>query len=327
LLGPSGCGKTTTLKIIAGLVQPDAGAVLLNGTDITDTPVQRRNVGMVFQNYALFPHMDVYDNVAYGLRRRKLPKPEIRAKVSEALTLVQLSKYEERRIHELSGGQQQRVALARSLVIEPDLLLLDEPLSNLDAGLRTDMRGEIRRIQQTLNMTTIHVTHDQEEAMSIADKIVVMNCGVIEQIGSPREVYEEPATPFVAEFLGRVNLLKGQVTREGLLLLGKCYPLPSRQWASNTELVCFVRPERVTMKKEDPSLIPATVTDATYTGSIVYYDVIAKAGEDSTELAVELPSPEAVYKPGEEVGIDLEIADMRLFRSWSQASDRSSSPE
>jgi iron(III) transport system ATP-binding protein len=189
------------------------------------------------------------------------------------------------------------------------------------------MRGEIRRIQQTLNMTTIHVTHDQEEAMSIADKIVVMNCGVIEQIGSPREVYEEPATPFVAEFLGRVNLLKGQVTREGLLLLGKCYPLPSRQWASNTELVCFVRPERVTMKKEDPSLIPATVTDATYTGSLVHYDVIAKAGEDSTELAVELPSPEAVYKPGEEVGIDLEIADMRLFRSWSQASDRSSSPE
>ena len=315
LLGPSGCGKTTTLKMVAGLLEPDAGAVILDGRDITHLPPQRRNVGLVFQSYALFPHMNVHDNVAYGLRRRKLPKGEIKTRVAEGLRLVRLGEYGKRRIHELSGGQQQRVALARALVIEPELLLLDEPLSNLDARLRADMRREIRRIQRALNITAIHVTHDQEEAMSIADRIVVMNQGVIEQIGSPREIYEEPATQFVADFIGEVNFLKGRVAGGELLLLGKRYPLPADRWLEGAELICSIRPERVRMEKDRPSLLLAVVSDVTYFGSMVRYHVAVEADDGSSlELNVELPSPQAVFTPGDEVGLDLRVEDMQLFR-------------
>ena len=314
LLGPSGCGKTTTLKMIAGLVEPNSGEVILSGNDITHMPVQRRNVGMVFQNYALFPHMNVYDNVAYGLRRRKLPKDEIDAKVAEGLRLVQLSEYGQRRIHELSGGQQQRVALSRALVIEPELLLLDVPLSNLDARLRADMRREIRRIQRALDITAIHVTHDQEEAMSIADRIVVMNLGVIEQIGSPREIYEEPATQFVADFIGRVNFIRCKAVEGEVQVLGKRYPLAADEWAEGTELICSIRPERVGMDRPSPSLLPATVSDVTYYGSIVRYHVAVESREEeSIELTVDLPAPRAVYKSGEQVGLDLTMDDMQLF--------------
>ena len=315
LLGPSGCGKTTTLKMVAGLLEPDAGAVILDGRDITHLPPQRRNVGLVFQSYALFPHMNVHDNVAYGLRRRKLPKGEIETRVAEGLGLVRLGEYGKRRIHELSGGQQQRVALARALVIEPELLLLDEPLSNLDARLRADMRREIRRIQRALNITAIHVTHDQEEAMSIADRIVVMNQGVIEQIGSPREIYEEPATQFVADFIGEVNFLKGRVAGGELLLLGKRYPLPADRWPEGAALICSIRPERVRMEKDRPSLLLAVVSDVTYFGSMVRYHVAVEADDrGSLELNVELPSPQAVFAPGDEVGLDLRVEDMQLFQ-------------
>jgi len=317
LLGPSGCGKTTTLKMIAGLLEPDAGRVRLAGEDITRMPPQRRNVGMVFQNYVLFPHLNVYDNIAYGLRRRREPKATITLKVAEALSLVQLDGYEERRVHQLSGGQQQRVALARSLVIEPRLLLLDEPLSNLDARLRATMRDEIRRIQRMLSITTIYVTHDQEEAMSIADRIVVMNRGLIEQIGSPREIYEQPSTQFVTDFVGRVNFLTGEIAGGKLLILGKRFPISTKAWPEGTKIVCAIRPERVRIGDADASHVHATVKDATYFGAVVRYRVVVEG--EAVELSVEVPSPQAIYAPGLRVGLDLRPEDVHLFRVSDEA--------
>ncbi len=314
LLGPSGCGKTTTLKIIAGFLEPDAGTVSLDGQDITHIPPQRRNVGLVFQNYALFPHMNVFENIAYGLRRRKWPKNKIVSKVAEALQLVQLSGYENRRIHELSGGQQQRIALARALIIEPKILLLDEPLSNLDARLRADMRDEIHRIQRTINMTTIYVTHDQEEAMSIADRIVVMNHGLIEQIGSPREIYEHPATRFIADFIGRVNMLPGKIVEGYLQLLDQHFPLSQKKWPEGTEVICAIRPERVQIKRAGDSLISAVVRDVTYFGAVVRYQVVVKSSHNQDyTLNVEVPNPQAHYKTGEQVSLEIQFKDMHLF--------------
>jgi putative spermidine/putrescine transport system ATP-binding protein len=212
LLGPSGCGKSTVLRMIAGLVAPDAGRVLLAGEDITNVPVHRRNLGLVFQSYALFPHMTVFENVAFGLRRRRVGKAELRPRVAHALELVRLGPLGERQPRELSGGQQQRVALARALVTEPGVLLLDEPLSNLDALLRDEMRVELKRLQERLGTTMIFVTHDQAEALTLSDRVVVMDHGRVAQIGTPEEVYRRPATPFVARFLGRANFLEGVVT-------------------------------------------------------------------------------------------------------------------
>ena len=211
LLGPSGCGKTTTLRTIAGFIIPDEGSIVIGGKDYTSIPPNKRNIGLVFQNYALFPHLTVFDNVAYGLRRRKVPKEDIKKRVAEALNLVSLQGFEQRLPARLSGGQQQRVALARSIVIWPDLLLLDEPLSNLDAKLRDGMRAELSKLQKTLGITMIYVTHDQIEALSLSTRIVVMNDGNIEQIGTPDDIYERPATPFVAKFIGFDNCLRGIV--------------------------------------------------------------------------------------------------------------------
>jgi ABC-type Fe3+/spermidine/putrescine transport system ATPase subunit len=211
LLGPSGCGKTTILRAIAGLVTPDKGEIAVAGRRINDVPIHERNIGLVFQNYALFPHKSVFDNVAFGLKYRKVAKPEITRKVRKALDMVRLPGVEKKLPSELSGGQQQRIALARAIVIEPDVLLLDEPLSALDANLREEMRGEIKIIQREVGITTIFVTHDQEEALAMSDDIVVMNHGVIEQKGSPEEVYRTPRSRFVASFLGQSNLLPGEV--------------------------------------------------------------------------------------------------------------------
>ncbi|MEM2007489.1 MAG: ABC transporter ATP-binding protein [Sulfolobales archaeon] len=210
-LGPSGCGKTTTLRIIAGLEIPDEGRVIMDGADITYLPPHKRDTAMVFQNYALWPHMSVFENVAYGLKVRKYPKEEIRRKVKEVLELVRLEGLEDRYPTQLSGGQQQRVALARALVVEPKALLLDEPLSNLDAKLRIEMREELKRIQKSLNITAVYVTHDQEEAMVLSDRIAVMNRGRVVQIGSPEELYGRPRTLFVATFIGKYNILEGVV--------------------------------------------------------------------------------------------------------------------
>lgn len=213
LLGPSGCGKTTLLRMVAGFCELDSGRIMF-GEDRVDTlPPHRRNAGMVFQNYAVFPHLRVGDNVAYALRARKVPAKEIGERVARALKLIQLDGFETRWPHQLSGGQLQRVAIARAVVFEPRVLLLDEPLSNLDAKLRIEMRSEIRRLQRTLGITVIYVTHDQEEALSMSDRIAVMRSGRVEQIGEPRAIYEQPASPFVATFVGSTNLLDGTVSR------------------------------------------------------------------------------------------------------------------
>jgi len=211
-LGPSGCGKTTTLRMIAGLEDPTRGDILIKGRRINDVPIHKHNLGIVFQHYALFPHKSIFDNVAFGLKYRNVSRADATARVRRALELVQLPHVEDRRPNQLSGGQQQRIALARAIVIEPDVLLLDEPLSALDANLREDMRLELKRIQRELGVSTIFVTHDQSEALAMSDQIVVMNHGYIEQIGSPEEVYNHPATAFVADFLGHSNILPGVIT-------------------------------------------------------------------------------------------------------------------
>lgn len=211
LLGPSGCGKTTTLRMIAGLTGITEGDILIKGRRVNDLPIHKRNLGIVFQNYALFPHRTVYQNVAFGLKYRNTPKAETERRVREALDLVQLPQMADRMPAQLSGGQQQRIALARAIVIQPDVLLLDEPLSALDANLREDMRIELKRIQHTLGITTVFVTHDQSEALAMSDRIVVMSAGHVEQVGSPEEVYNRPASEFVARFLGNSNILTGRV--------------------------------------------------------------------------------------------------------------------
>jgi putative spermidine/putrescine transport system ATP-binding protein len=245
ILGPSGCGKTTLLNCVAGFVQPTAGRIVIDGADVTDRPPYRRGLGMVFQSYALFPHMTVAGNVAYGLRIRRLDRAEREERVREALRLVGLEGYADRRPRQLSGGQQQRVALARALAIRPAVLLLDEPLSNLDAKLRREMRVELRAIQRRIGTTMVFVTHDQEEALALSDRIAVMNGGRIEQLGAPDEVYRRPATRFVAQFIGAANVLEGTVADgrldvDGILL--DAGPLPVRP---GDRAVVAIRPERI----------------------------------------------------------------------------------
>ena len=261
ILGPSGCGKTTTLRLLAGFEQPTSGSIYINGNDVNGLPSRKRNLGIVFQNYALFPHMTVFQNVAYGLRMQGCARKEIEQRVHEALDLVQLANLGGRRPSELSGGQQQRVALARSIVLAPDLLLFDEPLSNLDAKLRDVMRTEIRRIHQNLGITTVFVTHDQDEALSMADTVVVMNQGSVEQIGSPSEVYWRPATRFVAEFIGASNWLQGIIEKaEDRYLHIKCgnaILMAARATQSNallgSEGHLLVRPEDMTLYADTDS--------------------------------------------------------------------------
>ncbi|NPA48072.1 MAG: ABC transporter ATP-binding protein [Thermococci archaeon] len=246
ILGPSGCGKTTTLRIIAGLERPDSGRVLFDGNDVTNLEPYERDIGIVFQDYALFPHMTVFRNVAFGLEMRRLPRDEVRRKVRWALELVGLEGFEDRYPEQLSGGQQQRVALARALVTEPEVLLLDEPLSNLDAKIREHLRLRIREIQRELGITAVYVTHDQEEAMAISDRIAVMNVGRIEQVGRPVEVYYNPKNDFVANFLGRSNVLRLRA-RGGRACLGSlCF-----RTEMDGDVVVFFRPEHVFVKRGD----------------------------------------------------------------------------
>lgn len=269
-LGPSGCGKTTTLRMIAGLVQPSAGSIFIGDRDVTETPVHQRNIGIVFQNYALFPHLTVYENVAYGLRRRRLGDDAIRKKVADVLSLVQMDELSERYPRALSGGQQQRVAIARALAIEPDVLLLDEPLSSLDAKLRLGVRRQIRELQHKLGITTILVTHDQDEAMSMGDRLAVLSAGKLQQIGEPREIYRTPANRFVADFIGTANFFSGTVapdgrsitTQSGLQL--SCAGVPSG--VTNV----MVRPEAIKLSavSKDPGDVRGDVIDISYLGSV-----------------------------------------------------------
>ncbi len=279
LLGPSGCGKTTTLRLIAGFEFPSQGTIRLDGQVINQEPPHKRNMSMVFQSYAIFPHLNVFENTAYGLNVQRLPKAQVRDRVASALALVELTGLENRAPNQLSGGQQQRVALARALVMEPKVLLMDEPLSNLDAKLREQMRTEIRRIQRRLGITTVYVTHDQTEAMTLSDRIVVMNEGRIEQIGSPTEIYRRPRTRFVADFIGRANFVEGTVRdrRAGQLVieaLGTTLTVaaPEADVGPGSVVTLLIRPEMVEI---DPlqSHVEGIVRRATYLGNVIEYDV------------------------------------------------------
>ena len=277
LLGPSGCGKTTTLRMIAGFEAPDEGEIYLGGEPINALTPNKRDTAMVFQSYALFPHYNVFDNVAYGLRLRKVPKDEIARRVTDILALVELSGMEQRMTNQLSGGQQQRVALARALVVEPGVLLFDEPLSNLDAKLRVQMRTEIRRIQQALGITAIYVTHDQSEAMSISDQIILMKGGVIAQMGSPTEIYYHPVSEFVADFIGECNFLKGKAVkseagRAGVQLPeGQAAVETDKSFSPGAECEIVVRPEAIQIG--DSGLLPCTVELSCFMGSYQNYHV------------------------------------------------------
>ncbi|GGH44829.1 ATP-binding cassette domain-containing protein [Frigidibacter albus] len=270
LLGPSGCGKTTILRMIAGLIEPTSGAIQLNGREISQTPVHKRNMGMVFQAYALFPHMTVAGNVAFGLEMRGIPHSERGPKVQRALDMVKLGHLGDRRVTQLSGGQQQRCAIARSLVIEPELLLLDEPLSNLDAKLRDEMRDEIREIQSRTGVTAIFVTHDQDEALSMADRLAVMSAGKIEQIGTPREIFDAPANEFVAGFIGAGNFLSGRVTAPGEAEIEGLGPLRFEAPARiGSQVNLMVRPHRFKLAAPGPNAFTGQVDSLVYRGQIL----------------------------------------------------------
>jgi putative spermidine/putrescine transport system ATP-binding protein len=272
LLGPSGCGKTTTLRMIAGFVPPSDGAIRIGDRDVTQLPPWKRNCGLVFQNYALFPHLTVAENVAFGLEMRKVPKADMTPRVAEALRLVRLDGYGERYPRQLSGGQQQRVALARALVIRPDVLLLDEPLSNLDAKLRLEVRVEIRALQQQLGLTTVMVTHDQEEALTMADRLVVMSEGAVRQVGSQSDLYERPHDRFVADFVGRSTMIEGTVTAPGRFRSEGGVELHCPLDVPVGEATLALRPERLslgTTAVTHENHVTGTVTFVSYLGAML----------------------------------------------------------
>jgi ABC-type Fe3+/spermidine/putrescine transport system ATPase subunit len=277
ILGPSGCGKTTILRMIAGFLEADEGDILIDGASQRSLPPYLRKTSTVFQEYALFPHMSVFDNVAYGLRLRRLPRAPMAEKVRHTLSLLKLDGLERRFPRELSGGQQQRVALARSLIVEPEVLLMDEPLSNLDAKLRVSVRTEIREIQQRVGITTLYVTHDQEEALAISDTIAVMREGRVMQVGSPRDIYERPADPFVAAFVGQVNLLRARVERDGLRIgsLRLPVPLDSPPIEPGRDAILALRPEaiRIGARSEGRDGLTGQVVSRTYLGTTVRYRI------------------------------------------------------
>lgn len=288
LLGPSGCGKTTALRVLAGFETPDSGEVLVDGEDITRVPANRRDAGMVFQSYSLFPNLSARDNVAFGLRVRKVPAAQRRERAAELLDLVGLPDHGDRYPHQMSGGQQQRVALARALALRPRVLLLDEPLSALDAKVRANLREEIRRLQLDLGITTVFVTHDQEEALSMADRVAVLNAGKLEQCAAPAELYERPATPFVAEFVGTMNRLPGRLTDSGLVeVSGTRLPVDGPVPAT-PDVEVLVRPENLTVAADPEG--NATVTSASFFGAVtrLHLDLA-----DGTRVKADLPSRDA----------------------------------
>ena len=273
LLGPSGCGKTTTLRIIGGFLQPTSGDVLFDGVRINDVPPHKRRVNTVFQKYALFPHLNVFENVAFGLRIAKLPQKEIDARVSEMLEIVSLKGFEKRKPDQLSGGQQQRVAIARALVNRPEVLLLDEPLGALDLRLRKDMQNELKRIQQQLGITFIYVTHDQEEALAMSDTVVVMDRGRIQQIGTPEGIYNEPKNAFVADFIGESNILDGIMRADGVVeIFNRKFQCLDKGFLPDEPVDVVIRPEDVDIVPEDQGQLKGTVTSVTFKG--VHYDTI-----------------------------------------------------
>ena len=275
LLGPSGCGKTTLLRMIAGFNSIEGGEILFGDKIINDAPAHRRDIGMVFQNYAIFPHLSVYDNVAYGLKTRKTPSNIIDSRVIEALELVQIAHLKGRMPNELSGGQQQRVALARAFVIQPTVLLMDEPLSNLDAKLRIQMRSVIKKLQRSLGITTIYVTHDQEEALSISDRIAVMKDGRIIQVGTPTEIYTNPADTFVANFIGASNFLDCHVKKNGIVRIGEYEMLFSISFPYDGKALMSIRPEFLTVNSDTSSNgLPGKIVLSTFLGDFIQHEVM-----------------------------------------------------
>ena len=297
LLGPSGCGKTTTLRMIAGFVQASAGRITIGGEDVTALPPHRRDTGMVFQGYALFPHMSVAENVAFGLEMRRVPKGEIGPRVERALSLVRLHGLAERRPGQLSGGQQQRVALARALVVEPAVFLLDEPLSNLDAKLRATVREEIRGLQRQLGLTTVFVTHDQEEALAIADRMVVMNAGAVEQVGPPEELYDRPRTAFVADFIGKSNLFQGRVEAPGLFRTDTGEGI--RFEGAGASGLLAVRPERIALglppHGETTNRFEGVAEGVSFLGAVIETTVRLDGG---ARVVVDRPHAEGGWRAG-----------------------------
>ncbi len=300
LLGPSGCGKTTLLRTIAGFYTPDEGEIRFGERRVNDVPPHRRETGMVFQNYALFPHLSVFDNIAYGLRARKVTRREIKSRISTIIKSVQLDGLEDRPPSQLSGGQQQRVALARALVISPQILLMDEPLSNLDAKLRVSMREEIRRLQKELGITTIYVTHDQEEAMAISDRIAILNRGRLEQLGEPAEIYYRPQSRFAAEFMGASNIIEMDVVGydpDASLIAAEASGTRLQirgERPGDGRIILSVRPEWIRVVNEPAAgkmnVVSGTVLSSTFLGSMVRYRV---AGPGGATLTIEVHDPEA----------------------------------
>jgi iron(III) transport system ATP-binding protein len=320
LLGPSGSGKSTLLRLIAGFNQAQSGQVLVGGEDVSRVPPWKRNIGMVFQNYALWPHLTVAQNVAFGLEERRLPRDIVRDKVAAALELVGLEDYAARRPSQLSGGQQQRVALARTIAIEPMVLLLDEPLSNLDAKLRVHMRAELLALQRKLGITTIFVTHDQEEALSISDRVAVLDRGVIQQIGTPMELYDHPANRFIADFVGTINLLSGSISKDGSGLcfhcptLGRIPLLSANAGEGNAEVA--IRPHALTLSERaqngDRMWLDGLVTEREFLGEFVRYTV--KVGD--ADLIADQPHfiGSASYARGARLKIGIDPAQIRLLK-------------
>ncbi len=325
LLGPSGCGKTTLLRHLAGFLQPDAGKILFDEQDVTAIPPHLRQTGMMFQSYALWPHLSVAENVAFGLEERKRPRDEIEHRVAEALNMVDLRGMGSRRIQQLSGGQQQRVALARALVVRPKVLLLDEPLSNLDARLRLEMRSEIRRICKEHGLTALYVTHDREEAMSMGDRLAIMDAGKIIQVGHPMDVYRNPANRMAAEFMGETNLIEGTLMRDtsriGLfdvetsfgILRGRPFD-PSFVPVKGQPVVLSVRPEALTFLpvRDSPNSFICRITDTAYLGSTVHYKV---EGNNGIHLTLYEMNPHIIRHPGEEeVRVTASTHDVLILR-------------
>ncbi|MFA6564005.1 MAG: ABC transporter ATP-binding protein [Verrucomicrobiia bacterium] len=325
LLGPSGCGKTTVLRLIAGFYAPDAGDVLFDSKPVNDVPPNKRNTGMVFQNYALWPHMTVAENVAYGLDVRHVARDEKERRVRDALAIVRMGELADRSPTQLSGGQQQRVALARALVINPGILLLDEPLSNLDAKLRLETREEITRIHSETRQTMLYVTHDQKEALSMADRIGVMNAGRLVQVGTPHEIYRTPNSRFVADFIGEMNFIEGKVERvtEAEVVVATAYGLlvaqasslrstTDRKLEACATVTCGIRPEALTPTRGGGTvnLIHATVQRATYLGEIEHYTLTLPDGQPLRALET---NPEAVRQPGEKLTLTVRPEDIILL--------------
>ena len=308
LLGPSGCGKTTTLRIIGGFETPTSGDLYFEGMRINDLPPYKRKVNTVFQRYALFPHLNVFENVAFGLRLQKLPEKEIRSRVMEMLELVNLRGFERRTSTTLSGGQQQRVAIARALVCRPRVLLLDEPLGALDLRLRKDMQAELKRIQQQLEITFVYVTHDQEEALAMSDRVVVMDKGVIQQIGTPEDIYNEPRNAFVADFIGESNILRGTMVRDELVhFSGNDFPCVDSGFGEDAPVDVVVRPEDIMLVGEDIGQISGVVKSVLFKG--VHYEMMIDTGETVFKVHSTVMQPQ-----GSRVGINIVPFNIHIMK-------------